>query len=60
MWKLQDFTVIQILREINHEESGSIKTALFAILAAMNFRFLDIFLTFSSVKFTTNQNPKPR
>ena len=32
VWKFQDFSVIQILREINFGESRSSKTAVFAIL----------------------------
>ena len=35
-WKLQDFSVTQILREINFGESGSSKTSVFAILGALN------------------------
>ena len=31
MWKFQDFSVIQILREIDFKESRSSKTAVFAI-----------------------------
>ena len=36
MWKLQDFSITQILREINSEESLSPKNAVFAILGAPN------------------------
>ena len=35
--KFQDFSLPQILREINFEESGSAKNAVFAILGAVNF-----------------------
>ena len=35
--KFQDFSVIQILREINFEECRSSKTAFFAISGALNF-----------------------
>ena len=34
-WEIQDFSVIQILREINFGESRSSKNALFAILGAL-------------------------
>ena len=34
VWKLQDFSVTQILREINFEASRSSKTAIFAILGS--------------------------
>ena len=37
MWKFQDFSVIQILREINFEESISSTNAISAILGALNF-----------------------
>ena len=36
MWKFQDLSVIQILREINLGESRSSKIAVFAILCALN------------------------
>ena len=35
VWKLKDFSVIQILREINFGQSRSSKTAIFAILGAL-------------------------
>ena len=37
MWKYQDFSVIQILREIKIGESRNSKTAVFAIFKALNF-----------------------
>ena len=38
MWKFQDFSVTQILREINFGESRSSKTAgFFSILGALSF-----------------------
>ena len=37
MWKFQDFSVTQILREINFGESRTSKMAVFAILGALNF-----------------------
>ena len=37
VWKFQDYSVVQILREINFGESRSSKTAVYAILGAMNF-----------------------
>ena len=39
-WKFQTFSAIQILREINSSDSRSSKTAIFAILDALNFDFL--------------------
>ena len=35
MWKFQDFSITQILREINFEEARSCKTADLAILGAL-------------------------
>ena len=37
VWKFQDFSVTQILREINFGECRTSKTAFFAILRALNF-----------------------
>ena len=37
MWKFQDFSATQILREINFEDSRSAKIAVFAILGALKF-----------------------
>ena len=37
MWKFHDFSVIQILREINFGQSKSSKIGAFAILVALNF-----------------------
>ena len=37
MWKIQNFSVIQILREINLRGSRSSKNAIFAIFGALNF-----------------------
>ena len=37
VWKFQDFSVIQILRETYLGESRSPKTAVFAIFEALNF-----------------------
>ena len=39
VWKIQDFSVIQILREINFGEFRSSITAYFANLGALNFDF---------------------
>ena len=37
VWKFQDFCITQIIREINFEHSRSAKTAIFALLRAVNF-----------------------
>ena len=43
VWKLQDFSVTQILREINFGHVEHTKTAILNIWAALNLKFLDIF-----------------
>ena len=43
MWKFQDFSATQILREINFGHFEASKTANLIIWSAMNFEFLDIF-----------------
>ena len=37
VWKIRDFSVTQILREINFEECRSSEIAIFAILGALTF-----------------------
>ena len=39
VWKFQDFSITQILREINFGESSDSKTAVFIIFGALNFDF---------------------
>ena len=41
VWKLHNFHVTQILREINFRNSRSAKSAIFAIIEALNFDFLE-------------------
>ena len=41
VWKCQDFSVIQILREINFEDSRSPKSAILTHLKALNFEFFE-------------------
>ena len=49
MWKVQDISVSQILREINNGESRSYNTALFVILGALNFvNFVNLTLSNSA------------
>ena len=37
VWKFKDFSVTEILRELNFEESTTSKTAVFTIFGARNF-----------------------
>jgi len=59
VWNFQDFSVTQILREINFEKCRSSKTAYFAILGALNFVDLCHFQPAKSAKIHENQNSKP-
>ena len=57
VWKCQDFSVIQILREINFGESRSSETAIFRnFRGSLNFAYL---LAFKSEKNLKNQNSEP-
>ena len=56
MWKFQDFSITQILREINFEDSRMAKTAIFAILRAVNFVQMVNFSLKKSTKIHKNQN----
>ena len=58
MWIFQDFPVTQILREIIFGESRSSKTAIFAILEALNLVILVNF-SLQKVQIFKNQNPEP-
>ena len=41
VWKIQDFSVTHILREINLENLEVLKTAIFTISKALNIDFYD-------------------
>ena len=41
VWKFQDFTITQILREINFWNSRSTKSAIFTQSEALNFEFYE-------------------
>ena len=53
VWKFHDFSVVQILREINFGESWSSKIAFFAVLGALNY--ID-FVNFSFQKVQNIRN----
>ena len=55
VWKFQDYTITQKLREINFVDSGSAKTAIFAILGAVNFVHLGNFTLAKVQKCIKNQ-----
>ena len=56
VWKFQDFCITQFIREINFEHSRSAKTAIFALLRAVNFVQLVSFSFQKVQKFIKNQN----
>jgi len=59
MWKCHDFSVIQILREINFRESRSSKNVIFAILNPSEFGFSSNFSLPKSAKIHKNQTSEP-
>ena len=59
MWKFQDFSVIQILCEINLKESKRSKTVNFDILKALNFVNLVDFSNQKTAEIHKNKNSKP-
>ena len=59
VWKFQDFSITQILREINFGESRRAKTAIFAILGALNFVDL-VHFSFEKVQKFTKKKKKSK
>ena len=57
--KIQNLSSTHILREINFEDSKSARTALFAILGAMNFVHSVEFQPSKSAKIHKYQNSEP-
>ena len=53
VWKFHDFSITQILREINFEDSRSAKTAILTHLEALNFAI------FEGRNLQKQQNSKP-
>ena len=47
MWKFQEYSATEILREKHFDHFEAPKTAFFTILAALNFQFLGIFELFN-------------
>ena len=56
VWKVQEFSVTQVLREINFGEFRSSKTAFLTILKALNFVY---FVNYILHKVHKNQNQEP-
>ena len=59
MWKFQDFSVIQILRETNFGKTKSPKNAIFVIFGALNFVTLVNFSLSKSARINKNKNSEP-
>ena len=59
MWKFQDFSVIEILREINFGEYKSSKTAYLAIMETLNFGNFVNFSLQKRAKIHPSQNSEP-
>ena len=57
VWKFQDFSVTQILREINFGESRSLKSAFLPFIGALNF--VDLVIFSLNAKIHKNQNSEP-
>ena len=58
MWKLQDFSTTQILREINFGCVEATKTAILTIWEAVKLEFLDILDIFNFFKREIPKNAK--
>ena len=56
MWKFHDFSITQILREINFEDFRSAKSAILANSEALNFDLLSIFALFECYILPKEQN----
>ena len=52
MWKFQDFSITQILRETNFGNSRSAKSTILTHLEALNRDYFDEFCTFWRLKCT--------
>ena len=59
MWKFQDFSITQILREINFEESRSAKSAIVTHLEALNFEFYAFLHFWKAEIYQINKNNSP-
>ena len=56
MWKFQDFSITQVLREINFGDSGSAKSAILTHLEALNF---DFYALCEGCNLQNKQNSEP-
>ena len=60
MWKFYDFSITQILREVNFGDSRSVKSAILPHLQVLNFDFYQIwhFLKAEIYQINKIQSPK--
>ena len=60
MWRFQDFCIIQILREINFEDSWSVKSAILPHLKALNFNFYEFLHFLKDEIYQRNKLRRPK
>ena len=59
LWKCHDFCIIQILREINLEDSRNAKSAILTHFKALNFDFYEFLHFLKAEIYLTNKNQSP-
>ena len=59
MWKFQDFSATQILREINFGHLDAPNTAILTIWPVLNLEFVRIFDISKSENFSKSKNSNP-
>ena len=58
VWKFQDFSITQILREINFEDSRSAKSAILTHFELLNFDFYELLHILKCEIYQMNKTPK--
>ena len=60
MWKIYDFSITQILREINFWDSRSAKSAILTHIEALNFDFYEFLHSLETEMYQIEQNSEPQ
>ena len=60
MWKFHDFSITQILREINFVDYGSAKSAISTHLKALNFDIPEFLQFLKAEIYQINKIPNPK
>ena len=60
MWKSQNFSITQILREINFWDSRSAKSAILTHIEALNFDFYEFLHSLETEMYQIEQNSEPQ